>query len=256
MRELVLIAALMFAGLVYAQDGALEINQACVEDGCYAEDAGTGFPVYIQSPGLYRLTSNLVAPDGLHAISAFGTEGQVVIDLNGFSIIGPTSCEGQPVTSCPEATSYAGVSGSGDATIIIRNGHISGFKHGVRCEGACVLEELTVSNNSSYGATQALGSNQEGLVVRSSTFESNGSRGVRSDGAGTMVIDSLFKWNSDGPGVLTGSFLDNVVSNNGAESFFGSNTLLSRNVFVESHSGAPFTGGLSNDDNMCNGASC
>lgn len=254
MRAFILIAALMHIGLASAQDGALEINQACVENGCFEGDTRTGFPVYTQGPGLYRLTSNLVVPAGTQAISAFATEGQAVLDLNGFSIIGPNSCEGQPVSGCTESTNFAGVRGSGDGgTIIIRNGHISGFREGVSCEGACVLEGLTLSSNSSYGATQAVGSNQEGLIVRRSTFESNGNNALRSDHAGTMITDSVFKWNAEGPSVGAGSFRDNVVSNNGAQSFFGSETFLSRNVFVQS--GAPFTGGFSNKDNMCDDSS-
>lgn len=92
MRGFISIAALMLAGLVYAQDGALEINQACVADGCFAGD-DPGFPVQITNPGNYRLTSNLDTNGVLvRAISIGFTDG-VNLDLNGFTVSGAQTCE-------------------------------------------------------------------------------------------------------------------------------------------------------------------
>lgn len=257
-----ILVSLVVPGILWAGDGALEINQACVQGGCYAEDTGTGFPVFIQSSGVYRLTSNLVVSDGSRAISAFAVSGQVTIDLNGFSIIGPNSCDGKPVTNCSGPSSVSGVNTSGDTTFVIRNGRVSGFGRGVSCQGACEIESMEISYNSSYGVTQGLGGNDEGLVVRHSTFKSNGGNPIGNGGEGALVMDSVFRWNAEGPAVVNGSFLDNVVSNNGSQSYFGPggtdaiNSILSRNFFVESHAGDPFTGGVSNNDNVCNGSSC
>jgi hypothetical protein len=74
------------AGPAGAVDGTIEINQAKVL-------AAGGFPFIITTPGSYRLTSNLTVPAGKIGIenSAGGTAGGVTIDLNGFSIIGPTA---------------------------------------------------------------------------------------------------------------------------------------------------------------------
>ncbi len=92
MRGLISIAALMLAGLVYAQDGALEINQACVAEGCFSGDTA-GFPVRITNPGAYRLTSNLDTQGELvRAISISNVDG-VDLDLNGFTVSGPQTCQ-------------------------------------------------------------------------------------------------------------------------------------------------------------------
>jgi hypothetical protein len=92
------------------------------------------------------------------------------------------------------------------------------------------------------------------MIVRNCTFKSNGGTVLAAAGRGTMVVDSVFKWNEDGPSVLGGSFLDNVVIDNGAGSFFGVDTLISRSMFSESD---PFSsGGVSNGDNVCDGSPC
>ena len=65
-----------------AVDGVLEINQAVV-------DAASGFPFTISAPGNYVLTSDLMVPVNTDALVL--DTSQVVIDLNGFSIVGPFS---------------------------------------------------------------------------------------------------------------------------------------------------------------------
>lgn len=260
MRTFTLIAALIIAGSLPAQDGALEINQACVEDGCFDGHTG-GFPVWINNDGLYRLTSDLVVPDTVDkdAISVNnGPKNRVTIDLNGFSITGPNSCSGKPVTGCTGSNSHSGIDASGSATVRVQDGHVVGFEIGVRCEsGPCELENLTVAHNSSHGAIQTFAGNPHRMVIRNSNFTSNGDEPLASGGIGTMVVGSIFKWNKDGPGMARGAFLNNVVWNNGGPSYFGAKTLVSRNTFSRNDIGSGGSGdGISAGDNACNGSIC
>lgn len=77
-----------------AVDGVLEINAACAASGCFAGDAA-GLPVTLTAPGSYRLTSSLILPDA-DTTGIYVQADDVSIDLNGFSITGPTRCEGDP----------------------------------------------------------------------------------------------------------------------------------------------------------------
>src|SRR5215469_5688807 len=84
----------------FAVDGTVLINQSTVM-------AAGGFPYKITQPGSYQLSGNLVVPDAnTTAISI--TVDHVSLDLNGFSISGPTVCTGTPVTSCSPSGSNRG----------------------------------------------------------------------------------------------------------------------------------------------------
>ena len=69
-----------------ALEGVIQLNQTCATNGgCTATDT-TGFPITIDQPGSYRLTSNLDVPDSQHGILI--QTDRVHIDLNGHAING------------------------------------------------------------------------------------------------------------------------------------------------------------------------
>ena len=71
------------------------------------------FPLVISASGSYRLKSNIVVPDAnTTAISI--TADDVTLDLNGYTIKGPTVCSGEPVTGCAPGGTGKGVSSSAD----------------------------------------------------------------------------------------------------------------------------------------------
>ena len=77
--------------MALAVDGAREIHQACVATGCFPGDTA-GWPVLITEPGSYVLTSGLTVPDAnTTAISIDAPH--VSLDLHGFSITGPNTCD-------------------------------------------------------------------------------------------------------------------------------------------------------------------
>ena len=103
---------LALASPVRAVDGVIEISQVCAEStGCSAGDA-PGFPVTIDASGSYVLTSNL--DSGLGAGIQIDA-GQVVLDLNGFSIVGSGA---GPFTRGIEVS---------QPDVTIRNGRVQGF---------------------------------------------------------------------------------------------------------------------------------
>jgi len=132
-RRVAVVAALVaLAGLAPAGavDGVIEINLArALAGGVTAGDA-PGFPVVIDRPGSYRLTGNLdvtdaPAPQNVTAIAI--TASFVTLDLNGFTLIGPTECTGSPVADCAPLGSGSGIQSSSSNLVRISNGVILGF---------------------------------------------------------------------------------------------------------------------------------
>src|SRR6266571_8801026 len=83
----------------YAVDGEVLINQNAALAGNVTPGDTPGFPVIISVAGSYKLSGNLTVPDA-NTTAILITADNVTIDLNGFSIVGPSVCVGTPVTSC------------------------------------------------------------------------------------------------------------------------------------------------------------
>src|SRR5262245_37418853 len=83
----------------YTADGAVRIDQNRALAGFVTSGDGPGFPVTLSQPGSYRLSGNLIVPD-VNTTAIEITADGVTLDLGGFSIIGPVTCPGDPVT-CP-----------------------------------------------------------------------------------------------------------------------------------------------------------
>ncbi len=129
---------LALAGPALAVDGVLEINQTAALAGGITEGVqcvdGPGFPVTLCTPGSYILTSDLVVPASTSGIVLVADD--VSLDLNGFSITGPASCN---TSSCPSGSGSGVVRGliivpvpstKGDR-VTVTNGAIRGF--GAHC---------------------------------------------------------------------------------------------------------------------------
>jgi len=154
-----------------------------------------GFPVTLSLPGTYRLSGNLTVPDA----NTNGIEvkaNNVVIDLNGFSILGPTVCpigstttsnNGETiVTACsptgsgigvkagdPYTISSTGPVANGQVGVRVINGNISGMgSHGVVLGPAGRVENLTAQSNGGNGVMSGRGS-----IVRNNIGIGNGGIG-------------------------------------------------------------------------------
>ena len=132
-----------------------------VQTGCFPGDA-PGYPVQITQPGSHRLTSNLVLPN-LATTGISITADDVSIDLNGFGIRGPNTCD---PGSCNGVGSGNGITKESildnRKRISVTNGIVSGTG------GACILlgDEARVESVSVSGCGGA------GIVVgaRSTVF--------------------------------------------------------------------------------------
>lgn len=203
----------------HASDGVLEISQACATSaqGCFTGDVGGAFPVEITQTGSYRLTSNLtVAGAGLTAISASAVG--VTIDLNGFTISGPTVCTGNPVTSCTPTGAGIGVGTAAEA--VVKNGRIVGMgSYGVALGARSRVEDLHVSSTGLNGIFVG-----DQCVIDNSIVFGTGEIGIVA-GFGSVVTDSTSTGNKlDGVVVASGTLQSVTATGNarhGAQMFFG-----------------------------------
>jgi hypothetical protein len=198
---------------VFAVDGVIEINQARAKAGGVTAGDTPLFPVTIDRAGSYRLTGNLDLTDAsarqpataakdVTAINV--TAGNVTIDLNGFSIIGETSCPGFPPV-CSGTGSGAGIDTSDSAIgVAITNGVVQGMGQvGIRLRnGAGRIERVRVSDNGVDGLSCLE------CVVHGNTSTNNGRRGIVASNA--TVRDNVSVNNAedgfDCSGAVTGNF--------------------------------------------------
>jgi parallel beta-helix repeat protein len=101
----------------------------------------------------------------------------VTIDLNGFSILGPTVCTGTPaVTSCGPKGSGIGVQSSKSSTTVF-NGSIRGMGDaGIAIDGAgAIIDRVTAFSNGNAGFEL------HGGRLTGNTATSNGGNGFQAD---------------------------------------------------------------------------
>ena len=231
-------------------DGVIEINQARALAGSVNGDPvldTPGFPVTITEPGSYRLTGNLVVADAAQIV-VFIRTSDVELDLAGFTISGPTTCEGTPVTSCAPMGGGSGVAvefTGAISNVTVRNGTVRGMgNHGLdlpvrdaRVEGVSVHENgvvgMLVGQPSEEGATvvgcKAGRNGVDGLqvrgfggLVRGNTSQGNGDDGIvvgRAGAGGNNLVTENVSRNNAGWGFRLGGgqsvlFTRNVAGNN------------------------------------------
>jgi len=198
-----------------AAGGAIEINQACaIVTGCGDADS-PGFPVTIYA-GRYVLTSDLVAPSP--DTVAIQVNGALVwLDLNGFTLSGPTICT-SPGPACAPTGVGSGILtvSSGYTTIV--NGTVRGFgRDGIAVNGNCRVQDVVVIGNGRNGLSTGLG-----CVVRRVRAIRNGANGIVS-GANGVLAHNLADGNAAAGmrGEQGSVFVDNTSDGNGAEGIGG-----------------------------------
>lgn len=281
-RVLLLLLLLPVPGLCV--DGVREINQACVFVGCFPGDS-PGFPVDISESGSYRLTSDLdvttsSVPENRAGIDIGATGASpaldVTIDLNGFSILGPVTCTGTPVTSCTPA----GGSGDGIRTSTnpqshtrIINGSIRGMgATGVDCAYDCNVSDVSAEQNGQSGFGNANGESiftrcfarrngSAGFfvrgLVRDSVAEGNAADGIFTNPRSRIVASSALDNGGDGFRCSTCVLLDSLASGNlgyGAE--FSGRPVYGRNLFDTNDTGEINGSAFAVDANRCGFSAC
>src|SRR5437867_12943127 len=101
---------------LYAVDGVVLIDQNRALAGGVTPGDAPGFPVVINTPGIYKLASNLVVPNENTTAIQINVDN-VTIDMNGFAILGPNVCATagiHPAQPCTRpGTGYGIDAGSG-----------------------------------------------------------------------------------------------------------------------------------------------
>ncbi len=264
---LTLLAILLAPACLFAVDGQIVINQSTVT-------AAGGFPYTITQAGSYKLSGNLIVPNG--SVSAIViAHDDVTLDLNGFSIIGPVDCA---VTSNPCANSGAqmdhGIVAGTDLpvqeyfNITIRNGIISGVAgDGVHLLGDSIrVEDLRIRNTRLSGIVirnAGVATGQPGdLIVSHNTVQLNGTYGIKTCSgriADNTVSDAFVGITVEaGSGVVARHFVlrsQGLGINLAAGVAYSGNTLMNNNSFGVL-AGVQMTGGFNMGQNFCNNAIC
>jgi hypothetical protein len=167
-------------------DGRIEINEARAAAGGVTPGDAPGFPVTLDAPGSYRLTSNLDLPDAVTTGISIQAP-RVTLDLNGFAIRGPVACNGVTGSvTCSASGSGVGVDATGLLfpldSVEVRNGVVSGVgADGVRLDGG-VVRDLRVEHAAGNGVRVG-----DGSLVHDSAIRGVGGIGIATTGARASV---------------------------------------------------------------------
>jgi len=271
----VVLAVGLIAGAAHATDGVIEINQAKALAGGVTPGDGAGFPVTISQAGSYRLTSDLDV-SGLGGMIAENTNvilvtslTGVTIDLNGFSLIGPTVCG---VTCSPTGMGAGVAGGSSDQVIVLRNGSIRGMGgYGVSLFVATV-ENVAFSHNGIQAALIQGGvmrhaiayKNGKGLEATNAEVSDSHSRDNLGFGIKAKRIVRSMATGNVGNGLeASGPVLDSQsASNTSDELTCDSTCMISGNQFSGCAMGGDCFGGMGTileapaGSNVCDGGPC
>lgn len=198
----------------FAVDGVIEINQARALAGGVTPGDAAGFPVTIDQPGSYRLTSNLdvrqqATPENVTAIKI--EVDDVSIDLNGFSIFGPTNCDINPFSCAPTGTGR-GIDGENKSRLSVVNGRVIGMgSHGVILGSRSRIKEMIAIENGGDGLQAGFSSTMTGCIA-----DQNGGSGILI-ATNSVISGNTANYNGGEAGIFAGPYslvLNNTASYN------------------------------------------
>lgn len=226
----------------HAADGVVEINQTrAVAGGVTAGDT-PGFPVTINEPGSYALTSDLdvtgeLVPRNVTAIEIVAPAHGTTLDLNGFTIRGEVVCAGTPPICSPSGGSGVGVRAGSVSRVRIANGTIDGMgSEGVLVGFDGRVENLRMASN---GGTCIDAS--QGAQIRNNTLRLCGSHGIAVQ-QGSLVVENN--------AAFCGGFGLSIFD---PSSGYGHNVFRSNNGGIQT---AEVSGGHEIAPNVCNVTLC
>jgi hypothetical protein len=222
---LTLLLALAPAAL--AVDGTVLINQSMTTNGLTGCPTGGHFPIIICQSGSYRLSGNLTVPDANTTAIEITTDN-VSVDLNGFSILGPTVCGSS--SPCANAGTGIGIDSFLHDVISVSNGTIRGMGNiGIRLFNGRALrvERVQVMSNGFTGIVA------NGVVSDCIVF-GNGFVGIASNG--TVMNNTVIANLSDGISGI-GTFMNNTISGNSGSGMNVQHSLISGNTITRNLNG-------------------
>ncbi len=164
--EALLALALLGVALpALAGDGRVEINQARALAGGITPGDTANFPITLNSSASYVLTGNLTVTDpNVDGITI--TVDDVSLDLNGFTIAGPATCNGSGSTLTCSVGSGRGVDADLRSRIKIWNGRVRGFPGlGVAAGEQAEIRDLVMASNGAGGLSLGTRSRIHGVTA-------------------------------------------------------------------------------------------
>jgi hypothetical protein len=235
------------------------------------------FPLVIATSGSYRLKSNIVVPDA-NTTAIEITADDVTLDLNGYTIKGPTVCSGFPasVTCTPTGTGI-GISSSADS-VTIHDGTVRGMgSRAILLNGRnAVVERVRARSNGSSGihvngegcrvaSSMAAENNSAGIVasqtcvVTGNVARLNGGEGIHADDG--SIVTGNTAYDNDGSGIEIAGVaivMGNVVASNfnGIDGMSpgGFGTASDNAVYANDDAGIIWEGVISNNYVTANGS--
>jgi hypothetical protein len=249
-------------GTALAVDGVTLINQNNAVAGNVTPGDTPGFPIVINLPGIYRLSSNLVVPNE-NTSAIVVNVNNVTIDLNGFAILGPNVCFTDTIhvaQPCTKPGTGIGVDAGTQTPLIVENtrvlnGTINGMGGiGIFANVNARIEKMNISSNGSYGIS-TLGGEVLDTLVRG-----NGNTGILTTGA--IIRDSRSIFNrgygisTTAASVISGSV---VATNLSYGLVLSANTRYVDNVIDDNNGGIAnpqIFGGTTTGANTCGTVPC
>lgn len=189
---------------VLATEGALEINQACVADGCFPGDSA-GFPITIANHGNYVFTSNLTV-ENLTDTAILVNSDNVTVDLKGFGIFGSNVCTGVQEECTSTVHDGYGVLSRGHRNITVKSGIIRGMGWiGIKLGEQSTVEGIVTEHNLWAGISVGAGS-----TIRNSNSNFSGFFGMEAQQS--RVIDCSVADNGQVGFLVSRSIVTRVVA--------------------------------------------
>jgi len=231
--SLSLLALSTLSSVAHAVDGEILITHEKALAGNITPGDTPGYPITLSKSGKYKLAGNLVLPDGnTNGINI--TASHLEIDLNGFGIHGPNSCNTSGGSACTHWGMQVGILSS-QSDITVKNGTIRGMAYvGLTLGAGSLVSDLDVSHNTASGISMDTGiirgvrvHHNGGIgigitsgLVSGSFLEDNGDSGVVVVGKGTLLngnsIHSNGGWGIEADASTLGKsgYCNNVLINN------------------------------------------
>jgi hypothetical protein len=186
-------------------------------------------PIQITYRGSYRLNSNLKVPNANTTAISVTSPGPVTIDLNGFTIFGPVTCGGSPITCAPSG-SGVGISAGAQNIVKVFNGTITGFGGvGVSLGNLARVQDVSVIGNGGSGIVTGANSvvnessasrnGGDGIatgtysVISGCTVGANGGDGI--NGSSGVTVSASTSGGNKGVGILAETVTGSSADNNG-----------------------------------------
>jgi hypothetical protein len=245
-------------------DGAILINQGRALAGNVTAGDTAGFPVSINSPGYYVLTSNLTVPDANTTAIQINADN-VTIDLNGFAILGPTVCPTDgfnvagpcaPIGGGWGIDGYTGTGGAGRLNTRVINGAVNGMgAYGMVLGRNSRVSQMNITSNGADGIYSL------GGIISDTLLRGNGGNGVTTTGVIMTSSRSIF---NRGVGVYSNNvsiYTGNVFAVNAGVglNIAAGAARYTDNLFDGNNGGnanPQVSGGTHDGANTCGGAAC